>query len=590
MGYDRFGSTYAATEISNACSKTGRALPSRNAPAKTCETVFFMLAAWACVPFGPVFGTPISIPGSTATVTPAIYTASYADLFDVAQGATIVSASPTQGSADGLLGGSAASVEVGNTLFADGSPAGTVHSIVFSLASPVVVNAISLALSQDGSLPKRGASGYSLLGLQSPTDIGVVLSTATFPDNYETAYGYNNIIVEDQFPAFTGQFFRFDVVQRTDYFGPRVQELDGFAVPVPEPSTYAMALAGLACGGWHVFRPRRRRTAYGVCRSLVALLLVTCSLMAGLVQAAPITMDMVTVGNPGNAADTTGYGAVTDVFKIAKYETTVDQYVAFLNANAKTDRYGLYDGRMSTFISTRGGDGNRIYASQAFMGNKPISYVDWFSAARFANWMHNGQVPDSTEMGAYTMNGVYHPDGVERNAGAKFWLPSEDEWYKTAYCNADDATYYLYPTGKNEVPGKATYDAAGVGLAGAVGNFANYSVVSGDSATITDVGTNGGPSPYGAFDLGGNVWEWNDTGIIVLSNGSTPIFHRGLRGGDIFDGAFWLRSTSRYSLEPSADAGYGFRVAAVPEPSTCAMALAGLACGGYSIFRRRRTR
>ena len=28
----------------------------------------------------------------------------------------------------------------------------------------------------------------------------------------------------------------------------------------------------------------------------------------------------------------------------------------------------------------------------------------------------------------------------------------------------------------------------------------------------------------------------------------------------------------------------------VPEPSTCAMALAGLACGGYSLFRRRRAR
>ena len=29
---------------------------------------------------------------------------------------------------------------------------------------------------------------------------------------------------------------------------------------------------------------------------------------------------------------------------------------------------------------------------------------------------------------------------------------------------------------------------------------------------------------------------------------------------------------------------------AVPEPSACAMALAGLACGGYSLFRRRRAR
>ena len=32
----------------------------------------------------------------------------------------------------------------------------------------------------------------------------------------------------------------------------------------------------------------------------------------------------------------------------------------------------------------------------------------------------------------------------------------------------------------------------------------------------------------------------------------------------------------------------GFRLAAVPEPSTYAMALAGLACGGYSMFRRRK--
>ena len=30
------------------------------------------------------------------------------------------------------------------------------------------------------------------------------------------------------------------------------------------------------------------------------------------------------------------------------------------------------------------------------------------------------------------------------------------------------------------------------------------------------------------------------------------------------------------------------KATAVPEPSTCAMALAGLACGGYTMFRRRK--
>ncbi|MFM7740995.1 MAG: PEP-CTERM sorting domain-containing protein, partial [Planctomycetota bacterium] len=32
----------------------------------------------------------------------------------------------------------------------------------------------------------------------------------------------------------------------------------------------------------------------------------------------------------------------------------------------------------------------------------------------------------------------------------------------------------------------------------------------------------------------------------------------------------------------------GFQVRAVPEPATSAMALAGIACGGYSMWRRRK--
>jgi hypothetical protein len=57
-------------------------------------------------------------------------------------------------------------------------------------------------------------------------------------------------------------------------------------------------------------------------------------------------------------------------------------------------------------------------------------------------------------------------------------------------------------------------------------------------------------------------------------------------------------ATLRIAEAGAADAGgYDFALddisltqAAVPEPSTCAMALAGLACGGYSMFRRRRAR
>ena len=48
-------------------------------------------------------------------------------------------------------------------------------------------------------------------------------------------------------------------------------------------------------------------------------------------EASTITMAMVTVGDPGNAADTTGYGAVGYTYQIGKYDVTTAQYTAFLN-------------------------------------------------------------------------------------------------------------------------------------------------------------------------------------------------------------------------------------------------------------------
>ena len=128
-----------------------------------------------------------------------------------------------------------------------------------------------------------------------------------------------------------------------------------------------------------------------------------------------------------------------------------------------------------------------------------------------------------------------------------------------------------------------TANSIGIGSAGSTGNFANY-----NSGSVTTVGTNGGPSAYEAFDMSGNVYEWND---LTGSLGSS----RGLRSG-YWDSFFAIdvSSTVRDAIVPSIeDVNIGFRLAspvAVPEPSTYAMALAGLACGGWQMFRRRRAR
>jgi len=35
------------------------------------------------------------------------------------------------------------------------------------------------------------------------------------------------------------------------------------------------------------------------------------------------------------------------------------------------------------------------------MSDKPVNYVSWFDAARFSNWMTNGQTSGGTETGVY---------------------------------------------------------------------------------------------------------------------------------------------------------------------------------------------
>jgi hypothetical protein len=61
------------------------------------------------------------------------------------------------------------------------------------------------------------------------------------------------------------------------------------------------------------------------------------------------------------------------------------------------------------------------------------------------------------------------------------------------------------------------------------------------------------------------------------------------------NGSGWAYGTTQRSLNGgstwtnySVGSVASISLAAVPEPSTCASLLAGLACGGYSMFRRRK--
>ncbi|MBW2667687.1 MAG: PEP-CTERM sorting domain-containing protein, partial [Deltaproteobacteria bacterium] len=63
-------------------------------------------------------------------------------------------------------------------------------------------------------------------------------------------------------------------------------------------------------------------------------LLLSAAFLLSTSAASAVTVDWVTVGDPGNAADTTSYGAVADEYRIGKFEVSNAEYAEFLNAVA----------------------------------------------------------------------------------------------------------------------------------------------------------------------------------------------------------------------------------------------------------------
>lgn len=285
-----------------------------------------------------------------------------------------------------------------------------------------------------------------------------------------------------------------------------------------------------------------------------------------------VTMDWVTVGNPGNAADpATGFGSVDYEYRIGATEVTNDQYAAFLNAKSSSDPFLLYDTRMS--YSARGGivrsgvDGKYVYAVKPNMGNKPVNYVNWYDAARMANWLTNGQGDADTESGTYILSGTYAVDQILREYGSprQIFLPNESEWYKAAYhqdvaAGGDIDNYWLFATQSNSTPVPASSTVVG-DIANPGFNVVNYlsrADWNGLDGNVTSVGSAGNASFYGAFDMNGNVWEWVEVEI-QQSWGIS----RGLRGGS--QGSFenQLQSTYRYGdFPPMQIPNVGFRLAA----------------------------
>jgi formylglycine-generating enzyme required for sulfatase activity len=256
----------------------------------------------------------------------------------------------------------------------------------------------------------------------------------------------------------------------------------------------------------------RTRTAFLVVAALVAAFTITPNLHAQPL----VNIETVTVGDPGNAADTTGYGAVADVFAIGKYEVTIGQYTTFLNsaASVTSDSYivDLWSASMTSDLNiagiSRSGSGTLAspYSYSVIgIGNRPIAYVSWFDAARFVNWVNNGASNGaSTETGAYTLNGATSGTFLRR-PDAIWFIPSENEWVKSAYYKGGgtNSGYWKYPTQSDQAPGNSIGSLPNQANARTNGYFAVTQATNRvpDFNYLTDAGAfSDSAGPYGTFD------------------------------------------------------------------------------------------
>jgi formylglycine-generating enzyme required for sulfatase activity len=284
-------------------------------------------------------------------------------------------------------------------------------------------------------------------------------------------------------------------------------------------------------------------------------------------------MEFVTIGNPGNAADTTGnpdfldigysYGAVGYTYDIGKFEISrnmIEKYnSSFGTANSL---------EISLWDMTRGGGSNGA--------NKPAMEVSWNEAARFVNWLNTSTgnqaaykfttsgVNDNIDVWTSADTADYDSSNPYRSIRAKYVLPSYNEWYKAAFYSPS-GTYYDYATGSNTAP-SAVASGTTAGTAVYDQSFVQYPA---------DVDQAGGLSPYGVMGLNGNVYEWEESSFdLANSSGSSS---RGVRGGAWDLDSRYMPSWVRPPLPPDDELFpfMGFRVAslsssappAVPEPS-----------------------
>lgn len=309
-----------------------------------------------------------------------------------------------------------------------------------------------------------------------------------------------------------------------------------------------------------------------------------------------------TIGAPGNrdtlpselpdAPWLTPMGGVDYRYRMATTEVTGSMWFEFVQAYRPyvgADRGRPYFTGPALF---RGFDSEGLptYTMDARFEDMPIG-VGWRYAARFVNWLHNGKpVGDDLTEAAFAQ-GVYDTSTFSTNpdnsindnttaaSGARYWIPTHDEWIKAAYYDPNhygegEGGYWVHPNGQNEplTPGAPGEPGAQTGAGYLDGNGIVIPV-----GAYPDV-----DQPWGLLDVSGGSSEWTST--IAESPVPMGMYVHGTRTGtvnhDIFDAIDIFGSGRPHDL-------HGIRLAS-PIPSPGAFPVLLLAWWRGSFTRKRR--
>ena len=309
------------------------------------------------------------------------------------------------------------------------------------------------------------------------------------------------------------------------------------------------------------------------------------------------------VGNPGldESIDpfTLGRGSVDYRYRISKLEITTGQWMEYVNTfSTQGDAYADFGRPLNWGAQvdpTYDGPGRRWRLRDVpNAGRLPVTSLTWRQAARYTNWLHNNKLSsfDALVTGAYdtTTWGWNKVDGYtddeRRLPGAKYWIPTLDEWMKAAHYDPNkngegEGGWWLHPNGTDDVltpglPGEGGQTSGGLNTVNPDGE---WEIPLGASEDVT--------SPWGLYDISGGADEWVETYIdeeqrARVFMGSWAGFHAWFT----FDQAWAMGG----AMTPeSSNFSTSFRIAsAIPGPGSMVVIL--VVCSLHGTRRKREER